>query len=513
MNAWNSIARCACILAVTVLAPVAQCEGATDGPGGSAAPVTIVDLQQHRKTESVDLPSAIVAGAVATWTHLSPAVNSGFLLTLRWPALREPLYYHIENTDPQSQHVTLDVLNPGNLQISRAGKIIKCAFWPHIALDRARQSPLAYAPLCDGRLYLRNKVSGSRTALEATTEFLRDHVWRGEQIIGFVRREFYQDAFIEKAKSASKNSEPGLASPVLHGPRAADVVPWQSARPVAAPGLGIDVGPTDGLLPGQWYAATGQRGVYVSIAQPGLVAEVNTSKAGRPRPLDAVESVAMVFLMAFELSDFELGFALGTEHPRLNWSARARQDQVDRQLPGPDGIGSAAPLVRTGMVSPMLQPRTVASFAGGFKREHGAFRYGALAGVNRASHYGFIENGVVYSRLVPGLSTLYVLNDGFVGMKTWTRFDDRMLDQMRHARQNGVPLIEPQAGSAIPAWGSLVDAWGPGNWSGSADEKLRSLRAGACLTEQSTRRFLVYGYFSTATPRAMARVFQAYGCN
>jgi hypothetical protein len=28
----------------------------------------------------------------------------------------------------------------------------------------------------------------------------------------------------------------------------------------------------------------------------------------------------------------------------------------------------------------------------------------------------------------------------------------------------------------------------------------------------STARFLVYGYFSTATPSAMARVFQAYGC-
>jgi len=41
---------------------------------------------------------------------------------------------------------------------------------------------------------------------------------------------------------------------------------------------------------------------------------------------------------------------------------------------------------------------------------------------------------------------------------------------------------------------------------------LRSLRAGACILETPTRRFLAYGYFSTATPSAMARVFQAYGC-
>jgi len=53
---------------------------------------------------------------------------------------------------------------------------------------------------------------------------------------------------------------------------------------------------------------------------------------------------------------------------------------------------------------------------------------------------------------------------------------------------------------------------GAGNWSGSADESLRTLRAGACLQEQAGKRFLLYAYFSTATPSAMARVFQAYGC-
>jgi hypothetical protein len=58
----------------------------------------------------------------------------------------------------------------------------------------------------------------------------------------------------------------------------------------------------------------------------------------------------------------------------------------------------------------------------------------------------------------------------------------------------------------------LVNSWGPGNWSGSSEEHLRTLRAGACLLGSATRRFLLYGYFSTATPSAMARVFQAYGC-
>lgn len=165
------------------------------------------------------------------------------------------------------------------------------------------------------------------------------------------------------------------------------------------------------------------------------------------------------------------------------------------------------------MVSPALQSRVVATFTGGFKREHGAFRHGALATVNHGSHYGFIEQGVVYSSLVPGLSTLYVLNDGSVGMKTWRRDDNQLLGQIRHARQNGVPLIERDPAGGVSVFGTLVDAWGPGNWSGSADEKLRTLRAGACLIEHAGRSFLVYAYFSTATPRAMAYAFEAYGCS
>ncbi len=54
--------------------------------------------------------------------------------------------------------------------------------------------------------------------------------------------------------------------------------------------------------------------------------------------------------------------------------------------------------------------------------------------------------------------------------------------------------------------------WALGNWSGSVDKRLRALRAGACLQESDEGRFLIYGYFSTATPSAMARVFMAYRC-
>ena len=66
----------------------------------------------------------------------------------------------------------------------------------------------------------------------------------------------------------------------------------------------------------------------------------------------------------------------------------------------------------------------MATFTGGFKREHGAFKYGDLALRNHGSHYGFIENGVVFSKLQAGLATIFVLDDGSVEMKTWADADN-----------------------------------------------------------------------------------------
>jgi hypothetical protein len=97
-------------------------------------------------------------------------------------------------------------------------------------------------------------------------------------------------------------------------------------------------------------------------------------------------------------------------------------------------------------------------------------------------------------------------------MKTWSENDNLLLSQIRFARQNGVPLVISDANGQNPVAGPFVAKWGLGNWSGSADAKLRTVRAGACFQQAGTKQFLIYGYFSTATPSAMAAVFQAYGC-
>ena len=55
---------------------------------------------------------------------------------------------------------------------------------------------LLHAPLCDGKLFLRQAGEGHKTTMEWTTDFLRNYVPGGEMITNFVKSEFYQDAFL-----------------------------------------------------------------------------------------------------------------------------------------------------------------------------------------------------------------------------------------------------------------------------------------------------------------------------
>ena len=68
--------------------------------------------------------------------------------------------------------------------------------------------------------------------------------------------------------------------------------------------------------------------------------------------LDSVELAQLVYLVAFDLQRFDLRYSLGTDHPGVGWSPRTLPQMRDKALPGPDGIGTSAPLVRTGMVAP-----------------------------------------------------------------------------------------------------------------------------------------------------------------
>jgi hypothetical protein len=473
-------------------------------------PKTILELQPFRAETRVPIRRADGTAGTATLTNLNPYVSSWYLLTVEWTGSVGRSSYHLES--PQRRTLSLLSGDPNTIRIAGADGS-GCTVWvsgARGALDDAGSSGLPYAPFCAGTLYLRNPVAGHHTSLERVTDFLRDRVWGGERVITFVKEEFYRDRFLEKDVEVSVPEiarEPPsplapVAAAVASDSAELSIVPQHLALDLAAPGKQ--------LLPGQWYSVQGLAGVFASVIAPEHIDKRILSRHDPGvNPLGPVESAALAYLVAFDLQLLDLHFVLGTDHPRVDWSERALREPG---LPGPDGVANAAPLVTNGMVNHMNVERTIATFAGGFKRAQGAFRYGPFADRNHGSHYGFIQRGVVFSKLQPGLATALVMDDGAVDVRTWTVAAEALLPHVQYARQNGVPLIEydPTRGMGVP--GELVNSWGAGNWSGSANEDLRTLRAGLCLQQSGQRRFLIYGYFSDATPSAMARIFQGYHC-
>lgn len=475
-----------------------------------ASPVELAPTRVSTEASLADPASTL------RFTALAPSVNRWFLLE------KTPMEgqgrgqsWHLENADPAKWQVALTAGASPTLTIGAVGDIggasVTCAPWQAAKdkpseLDAAAASNLPYAPVCAGRLYLRNKVSGSRTNREAVAEFLRNNVVFGDKLVNLIKGAFFEDAFLETASVDEAGDAGGVVATL--GTARLD------RRPVMRPYMGLEVDGADGgMEAGSWYAVTGAEGIYASVMSPGLISDEILKQRNGANWLDGVERNADTYLVAFDLSHFELGYEPGTNHPGLEWSSRPRRQGDDWRLPGPDGFDRPDPLVLNGMLAPSLTARVAGAFAGGFKRDHGAFRYGDYAGFNRGHHYGFLVNGVTFSRLVENLSTLYVTTTGEVGMKTWTKADDAMIPDLAYARQNGVPLVErePESGAVVP--GDRVVQWGAGNWSGSAEAQLRTLRSGVCLREAGGRKFLIYGYFSSVTPSAMARTFQAYDCD
>jgi hypothetical protein len=481
------------------------------------APKTIVELQQFRQTSSIPIVSRGGRKGVATLVNLNPAINAWYLLKVAWNDGGPELAFHLENPEPRTRRLLLDKKYPTGIAFAEGKNRHFCDLFEGDALAQARASQHIFASLCDGRLYLRNAATGHRTNLEAATEFLREHVWGGEKIIGlghiFLGDMQRETGKVEAESSATAGVKLADSSDL---PLPARIDAKYADRVLTSSNLGIDLeGPErTGMTPGAWYAASGNPGVYVSILQPNLIdSAILQSYKSRVNNLDGIEASALCYLIAFDLDRVEVGYALGTEHPKVGWSDHMLPQMRDPKLPGPDGIASIAPLISTGLVGPRDAPKTVATFTGGFKREHGAFKYGDLALQNHGTHYGFIENGVVFSSLQPGLATILILDDGSVQMKTWAEADNRLLARIRHARQNGVPVIEFDEALHSLMPGTLVNRWGPGNWSGSEEVKLRTMRSGAAIQMNHGKRFLIYAVFSDATPSAMARIFQAYRCD
>jgi len=484
------------------------CSGAVSGESKS-----IIDLQAGRTESSVRINGPIYESA--TLINLNPRVNVWYVLQLK-RVDKTVESYHLENAYPERQR--LELSEKGRELILVEDTIPECCRMWLIGIEStllgAHKMQRPFVELCEGRLYLRNTTEGKRTRKEWMADLLRDRVKYGEQITNFIKEKFFRDKYRQTGQRKRQTMTDELPSGSSR-PSRIRIKSYKAGFTLTTPELNLKIAEESGggMDPGRWYPVTDYPGIFVSVVTPELIPDVaDWTKRGLSSPLEEKEASALVYLVAFDLSLFDLHYALGTDHPRVGWSDRAPESSRNMSIPGPDGFDNVSPLVRTGKVNPRNVGRAAAAFAAGFKRSHGAFKWGKLATENNGSHYGFVEDGVVFSSLQPGLATLIVYTDGRVDIRTW-RSDDRFTNlNIMDARQNGVSLLErdPLTGAIRP--GNLVGDWAGGNWSGSESKQLRTLRAGACIQETGETRFLIYGYFTAATPSAMARVFNACGC-
>ena len=460
---------------------------------------SVIEFQPFR----AELNGVGTDGTPVRLLSLNPFVNAWFVLeTGSGNTLRQ---WHLENVAPELFMVSLGADGRQIVIESEAGAV-SCTPWEG-ELASAQRQGLPYAPICEGRLFLRSQGSGSRTMRESVTDFLRDYVPFGEDLITLVKDTLYEDAFLTSAQTMDA-AEAGEAVAALGQAQLRDF-------PVMRTNMRVDlVGAETGQMQaGSWYAVQNAPGIYASVVQPGMVHPDILNRRGEANWLDGVENYADVHMFAFDMSRFALRYEIGTAHPEVDWSPRPSGSGRNYNLPGPDGFDTVAPLQMTGMLNPVFLDRVAGIFAGGFKRDHGAWRLSDMAYTNHGHHYGFIVNGVILSRLQPGLATVWVLQDGSVHMGNWSQDLDMLLPYIRFARQNGVPLIEPDYDTGENVPGAQVTSWMGGNWSGSAEAQLRTMRSGLCTREIDGRRFLIYAVFSSATPSGMARTFQAYQCD
>jgi hypothetical protein len=421
---------------------------------------TILALQPDARFQAVATPRHMVLADVA------PALGRVYLLAVKTPQ------------GWRNAHLTMTPPRQG-LRLSEDGARLEvgddatCETGPLFEAPKA-----AIAPVCNGLAELRMTVEGYRNSFDAVTDLLRDRFGDlGEQAISLVKSvrgdadKESADYGASSATSAPTGAPPGAILSKSFAQR-------QIAR--GDQGVALADAPTGQLAIGHWYRAKQQPGVFLSRVTPRAVGH-----SGDPETYDAA-----VDLMAIALDGVRLEYRVGTEHPRLDW---AKWAGAQGKGPGPDGIGGTGPLARPGIIDPQDKSKLIAVFAGGFKRLHGALQDG--------TYYGFIEDGVVLTKLRPGLVTLYQTADGVVSMDNWA---GQPASPLLFARQNGVPVVD----KGVPGK-RLEDR--SASWSTGVDGNPRTARGGACLIE-GERRFLVYAYFSSALPRTMADVFTAYGC-
>ncbi|MBI4768183.1 MAG: hypothetical protein HY787_26900 [Deltaproteobacteria bacterium] len=281
----------------------------------------IVDLQPFSRTASSPVRDSQGREGLATLVNLNPNINAWYLLDLKWQGSPGGQAFHLENSSPKTQSLQLD---PKGLVLSEKEKKSLCELWgskPLEGLKPALDTRLPYSPLCATRLYLLNPTKGHQTPLEKVTEFLRNKIPQGDEIVVWVRDTVFGYLYEEKAEKKVPSKPAGEPPPkISEAPIPAWLDPKHGNLLVKPVDLGITVqgaGP-DGLVLGNWYSARGNPGIYVSVIIPKAIApEILGSYKKWVNDLNRVELGQLVYLIAFDLDQFDLHYVPGTTHPSL----------------------------------------------------------------------------------------------------------------------------------------------------------------------------------------------------
>lgn len=511
------------------------------GPAWQAAPPanpsadapSVVELQPFRETQHL----SNARGDEITLINLNKNVGAWYLLQVKVDTLQNT--FHLEVPSPKGglqQRPRLSLYRDGLSVLLPGEPARNFPLWadPLEAVNPVPRNPaeLNAAPVlsevlkpdhvfeapfnifCDGLVLARAQKQGASPAMERVTDLLRTTRF-GDWVVEKAKPYLIPSPELGENNAADKDAAAAQEALLPRNARLEATQHPPSCKP-ATMGVAVDA-PEGRLIYGQWYKAVNHPGVYVSVMKPSLIekALLDTYK-DRVDTLGKYdnkerEAEALVYLLAFDTSLFTFDYVLGADHPRVEWSART--GKLKDKGKGPDGFDTVKPLNKIGSIPPYDAPLAAAAFTGGFKREHAAFKLGALSKVNNGSHFGFMEQGVLMSRLNPGLATAWMGLDGNIELLTWGEKDVERLPHTFGARQNGVPLIEGVDDKGVSIPGALVNQWGTGAWSGSKDGSFLTVRSGMATQETGTRHFILYGYFTGSTPNGMARVFQAYGCH
>ena len=432
--------------------------------------------------------------------NLNPYINRWFVLEF---VGKKRYRIHLDNRDTNN-HVFLSQTGIVLQKIDNPTVSTNCHLWKskkeHLLTIRFNEFKNPYFPVCNGLIYLRLKRS-SKTKLsltEWTTEILRTTDF-GEDIINSVKpmlvslkAESAEQELIEKEIAPSKAA-------MNHGPLAAKTHLQSNELPLVSSehNLGFTRKLSESpFYYGHWYQTNMHKGIFTGLFIPNLIPDdIKKSYPKKVFPIIEDEKDKLIYLTAYDLSEFTLRYAVGTTEPPINTNkgSYGRVASLRRSL------------VPIGSIPPYHLSNAVGVFVGGFKNRHSMILYGP----HKGKKYGYIEKGVELAPMSPGLATLSIDKRGHVKIDRWpSKLTDRIeaRKEIVSARQNGVMLIhndEP---------GPLVNSWHHGNWSADAKGVRQSLRSGVCLQEHQGKTYLIFMAFTSVTPSTMVKVMQSFSC-